>query len=224
VPAALVTGASSGIGQAIAADLVAQGWDVTAVARRPERGAPDGSAHLAADVSTEDGCVRAVREHVARAGRLDVLVTAAGINLHAPVAESSADVFDEQMAVNARGPFLLAREAIPHLVDARGLIVVVASLMSVEGGAGMGGYAASKHAALGLVRSLNLELNDRGVRATALCPAFVATPMVLPWATVPAQEMIQTDDVVRIVRMLIELGPNCVVEELVVLRTGRVDL
>jgi NAD(P)-dependent dehydrogenase (short-subunit alcohol dehydrogenase family) len=224
VPAALVTGASSGIGQAIAADLVAQSWDVTAVARRPERGAPPGSVPLAADVSTEDGCIRAVREHVERAGRLDLLVTAAGINLHAPVAESGVDVFDEQMAVNARGPFVLAREAIPHLLEARGLIVVVASLMSVEGGAGMGGYAASKHAALGLVRSLNLELNGRGVRATALCPAFVATPMVLPWATVPADEMIQTDDVVRIVRMLVELGPNCVVEELVVLRTGRVYL
>ena len=92
-----------------------------------------------------------------------------------------------------------------------------------EGGAGMwaamrrrgGARAACARSTFG---------SARGAEATLLFPAFVATPMVLPWATIPAEEMIQTDDVVRIVRMLVELGPNCVVEELVVLRTGRVQL
>jgi NAD(P)-dependent dehydrogenase (short-subunit alcohol dehydrogenase family) len=218
-----VTGASSGIGQAIAADLVAAGWEVSAVSRHPQRGAPAGSVPLACDLAREEDCVRAVAAHAERFGRLDLLVSAAGLNIHAPVAETSADVWQQQVDVNARAPLLLAREAIPMLVAAGGQIVVLSSIMGVEGGATMGAYAASKHAAVGLVRSLNMELNGRGVRATAICPAFVATPMV-EWASVPREEMIQPADVARMVRMLVELSPVCVVEELVVRRTSEVPL
>jgi len=221
VPAALVTGASSGIGQAIAADLLALGWDVTAVSRDPARGAPDGAFAVAADVGQEAACVDAVARHLERFGRLDLLVSAAGVNLPGNIAEAPIAVWEQQMAVNGRGPYLLAREAIPALVQARGLIVVVASLVAVEGAQTMGAYAASKHAALGVVRSLNLELNARGVRATALCPAFVATPMVT-WSDVPPEEMIQPADIARMVRMLVEISPNCVLEELVVRRTAAV--
>ena len=223
MPAALVTGASSGIGRAIAADLVAAGWDVSAVSRDPGRGAPAGTLPVACDLAHEEECVRAVAVHAERFGRLDLLVCAAGLYLRGAVAETTGEGWQRQMDVNARAPLVLARESIPLLVAARGQIAIVASLLGVEGGSAMAAYAASKHAAVGLVRSLNLELNGRGVRATAICPAFVATPMV-EWSTVPPEEMIQPADVARVVRMLVELTPACVIEQLVVRRTSEVPL
>jgi ketoreductase len=219
MPAALITGGSSGIGRAIAADLAGDGWDVTIVSRSPERAGLAGVASFAADLTQEGACVDAVADHRERVGRLDLLVNAAGVGVSAPVDSYPATAWDLQFALNVRGLYLVTREALPLLRASRGLIVNLSSVAGVSGAATLSAYAATKHAVIGYTRSLNEELLSAGVRATAICPAFVDTPMT-DWIKghVPAEEMIQPEDIARTVRYLLDLTSACHVPELVIRR------
>ena len=214
MPTALVTGASSGIGRAVAADLLAAGWELTAVARDPGRGRLAGAQEVAADLADEDACRRAVEAHRERFGRLDLLVNGAGVSIGAPVDEVATSDWDRQFAVNVRGLFLVTRGALPLLREARGLIVNVASISGLRAGHAQSAYVAAKHAVVGFTRALNEDLRGTGVRATAVCPHFVASPMTA-WIAdrVPFEEMIQPEDVARTVRFLLELSPVCLVPE-----------
>jgi 3-oxoacyl-[acyl-carrier protein] reductase len=214
---ALVTGASSGIGRAIAADLLADGWAVTAVARDPARGELAGAHEVAADVSDEQACIAAVAAHAARFGRLDLLVNAAGVGVGGPVEGSRTRSFDLQFAVNVRGLYVICREAIPLLRASRGLVVNVASITGVHPQPGLAVYGATKHAVRGLSGALQAELRDDGVRITALCPGFVDTPMTdFVKRSVPATSMIQPADCVAAVRFLLTLSPACLVPEIII--------
>jgi NAD(P)-dependent dehydrogenase (short-subunit alcohol dehydrogenase family) len=219
--AALVTGASSGIGRALAADLLASGYGVSAVARDPARAGLEGAYEIAADLRGEDACCEAVRAHRERFGRLDVLVCCAGVGVSQPVSEISAKALDLQLDVNLRGLVLVVREALPLLLEARGLVVALASVLGLRGDASLPVYAATKHAVVGFTRSLAEEVTARGVRVTAICPAFVATPMT-SWVQgrIPPEEMIAPEDVVRALRFLLELRPPCHVPELAIERVG----
>jgi NAD(P)-dependent dehydrogenase (short-subunit alcohol dehydrogenase family) len=221
--AALVTGGSSGIGFAIARMLREEGFDLTLAARKPEKleaAASELHAHaVTADVSQEEDCIRLVAEHRDHFGRLDLLVNSAGVGIAGRVEELSTKYWDLQLGVNLRGLFVITREALPLLKAARGLIINLASIAGTLPTPSLAAYGASKAAVISLTRSLNAELDGDGVRATAVCPAFVDTPMAA-WAGIPAEEMIQPEDCAEIVRMLLRLSPPARIPQVVVERVG----
>jgi NAD(P)-dependent dehydrogenase (short-subunit alcohol dehydrogenase family) len=224
--AALVTGGSSGIGLAIARMLRGEGFELTVASRRPERieaaAAELGATAVAADVSDAAACERLVAEHRARFGRLDVLVNSAGIGIAGRVEDLSAKHLDLQLGVNLRGLFLLTQAAIPLLRESRGWIVNLASIAGTLPTPGLAAYGATKAAVISLTRSLNEELDADGVRAVALCPGFVDTPMA-QWSGLTGDEMIQPEDCAEVVRMLLRLSPRARIPQVVIERAGSVN-
>jgi 3-hydroxybutyrate dehydrogenase len=173
----IVTGAASGIGRAIAQRLVDEGADVLAVDLEPDPGGP-GVAH-AADLTTREGNRGAVDAAVERFGRLDAIVPNAGFQHVAPIGEFPEDRWDGLIDLLLTSPFLLARYAWPQLqASGEGRVLVVASVHGIVASPFKAGYVAAKHGTVGLVKSLALEGAEHGIRATALCPGFVRTPLV----------------------------------------------
>lgn len=171
--AALVTGAASGIGQAVAQRLEADGLQVLAVDREPIDGG------FAADLTDPAQNAAAVREALHRFGRLDVLVPCAGVQHVAPVHEFPQDKWDLIVALLLTSPFVLAREAWPALrASGAGRIVVIASAHALAASPYKAAYVSAKHGVLGLVRTLALEGAGDGICATAVCPGYVRTPLV----------------------------------------------
>ncbi len=190
---ALITGAASGIGRAIAQRLVDDGWQVLAVDREPDPAGP--GVPFRADLATREGNGAAVAAAVERFGGLDVLVANAGFQHVSPFATFDEDRWDELLAVLLTSPFLLARYAWPHLqASAEGRILVVASVHGLVASPYKTGYVAAKHGAVGLVKSLALEGAADGIRATAICPGFVRTPLVEAQAVAIATERGITND------------------------------
>jgi NAD(P)-dependent dehydrogenase (short-subunit alcohol dehydrogenase family) len=224
--AALVTGGSSGIGLAIARMLRDEGYALTLVSRRPERvqAAADelGAAAIAADVGRPEECERLVAEHRERFGRLDVLVNSAGIGIAGRVEDLPAKHFELQLGVNLRGLFLVTQAAIPLLREAHGWIVNLASIAGTLPTPGLATYGATKAAVISLTRSLNEELDADGVRAIAICPGFVDTPMA-EWSGIAADEMIRPEDCAEVVRMLLRLSPHARIPQVVIERVGSSD-
>jgi 3-hydroxybutyrate dehydrogenase len=174
---ALVTGAASGIGRAVAERLVDDGWDVLAVDLEPDN-APGGEA-FTADLTTREGNRAAVETALERFGRLDALVPNAGFQHVAPVEDFDEDRWDALLALLLTSPFLLSRYAWPALRAAgNGRIVVVASVHGLVASPLKAGYVSAKHGVLGLVKTLALEGAEHGIRACAVCPGYVRTPLV----------------------------------------------
>jgi len=221
--AAIVTGGSSGIGLAIARMLRDEGYDLTLASRRPEKveaAAKElGAVAVAADVADEAACERLVAGHRERFGRLDMLVNSAGIGIAGTVESLSAKHLDLTIGVNLRGLFLVTQKAIPMLRESRGWIVNLASIAGTLPTPGLSSYGATKAAVISLTRSLNEELDADGVRAVAICPGFVDTPMA-EWSGIPGDEMIQPEDCAEIVRMCLRLSPHARVPQVVIERTG----
>jgi NAD(P)-dependent dehydrogenase (short-subunit alcohol dehydrogenase family) len=223
VPSALVTGGSSGIGLAIARMLREEGFALTLAARTVERleaaAAELEAASLAVDVRDEEACAGLVAAHLERHGGLDVLVNCAGVGIAGRIGDMSAKHFDLQQAVNLRGAFLVTREALPALRESRGYVVNLASIAGTIPTPGLASYGAAKAALIALTRSLDREEADAGVRATAVCPGFVDTPMAA-WTGIPGQEMIQPEDCAEVVRALLRLSPYARVPVVVIERAG----
>ncbi len=221
--AAIVTGGSSGIGLAIARMLRDEGYDLTLASRRPEKveaAAKElGAVAVAADVADEAACERLVAGHRERFGRLDMLVNSAGIGIAGTVESLSAKHLDLTIGVNLRGLFLVTQKAIPMLRESHGWIVNLASIAGTLPTPGLSSYGATKAAVISLTRSLNEELDADGVRAVAICPGFVDTPMA-EWSGIPGDEMIQPEDCAEIVRMCLRLSPHARVPQVVIERTG----
>ena len=219
--AAIVTGGSSGIGLAIARMLRDEGYDLTLASRRPEKveaAAKELGAVAVADVGDEAACERLVAEHRERFGRLDMLVNSAGIGIAGTVEDLPAKHLDLTVGVNLRGLFLVTQKAIPMLRESRGWIVNLASIAGTLPTPGLSAYGATKAAVISLTRSLNEELDADGVRAVAICPGFVDTPMA-EWSG-PGDEMIQPEDCAEIVRMCLRLSPHARVPQVVIERAG----
>jgi len=176
-PRALITGAASGIGRAIAQRLVDDGWQVLAGDREPD---PEGPGEpFSVDLATREGNRAAVAAAIEQFGGLDALVANAGFQHVSPFDAFDEDRWDALIAVLLTSPFLLARYAWPHLKSSgEGRILVVASVHGIVASPFKAGYVAAKHGAVGLVKSLALEGAEHGIRATALCPGFVRTPLV----------------------------------------------
>jgi NAD(P)-dependent dehydrogenase (short-subunit alcohol dehydrogenase family) len=221
--AALVTGGSSGIGLAIARMLGDEGYDLTLASRRPERvqaAAEElGAVAVAADVGDAEDCARVVAEHRERFGRLDVLVNSAGIGIGGTVEDLPAKHLDLQLGVNLRGLFLVTQAAIPLLRESRGWIVNLASIAGTLPTPGLATYGATKAAVISLTRSLNEELDSDGVRAVAICPGFVDTPMA-QWSGIAGDEMIRPEDCAEVVRVVLRLSPHARVPQVVIERAG----
>ena len=221
--AALITGGSSGIGLAIARMLRDEGFGLTLVSRRRkkiEAAAEElGALAVAADVGDADECARAVAEHRGRFGRLDVLVNSAGVGIAGTIEQLPAKHFDLQVGVNLRGLFLVTQAAVPLLRESHGLVVNLASIAGTLPTPGLATYGATKAAVISLTKSLNEELDGDGVRAIAICPGFVDTPMA-EWSGIPSDEMIQPEDCAEVVRMCLRLSPHARIPQVVIERMG----
>ena len=226
MPSALVTGGSSGIGLAIARMLRDEGYDLTLASRTQEKieaAAAELGAHaIAADMGKEEDCIRVVAEHRERFGGLDVLVNSAGIGIAGTVESLQTKHIDLQLNINLRGLLLVSREAIPLLRETKGWIVNLASIAGTAPTPGLTVYGATKAAVIALTRSQNAELDAAGVRAIAICPGFVDTPMA-QWSGLAAEEMIKPEDCAEIVRMCLRLSPRARIPQVVVERVGSSD-
>jgi len=230
---ALITGGSSGIGLAIAQALVDAGMRVVVVGRNRARlraaarrlfaGGRGGTSPVlavAGDVSKPGDVRRAVRQALGRFGRIDLLVNNAGTPGRGRVEDLSEGDWDRVLAVNLRGAFLCTRAVLPSMKrQRRGYIVNVASLSGKIGMAGSAAYCASKFGLVGLSQSVGEEGAPWNIRATAICPAYVNTPMVRG-APVDPLRMIQPQDIAATVLYLVRLTDYAVVKEVVVERLG----
>jgi NAD(P)-dependent dehydrogenase (short-subunit alcohol dehydrogenase family) len=233
--AAIVTGASSGIGLAIADVLGQEGYGLTVAARRPEKleGAVAGLREKGYDVASvagplgdEEGVKAVVAAHRERYGRLDVLVNNAGVGIGAPVADIETRKLDIQLGVNLRSIILFYRETV-DLLRAAGqehrsaLVVNTASIAGKRGEAWLSVYSATKGAVVNFTQAMHKELSDEGIKSTALCPGFVDTPMTdFVKGSVPPQEMITPGDIAEAVRLLLKLSPACIIPEIQFIRPG----
>jgi glucose 1-dehydrogenase len=208
----LVTGGSSGIGQAIAVRFAAQGANVAinylttpdeavdteeqvhaCVRKVRQHGVRDVLVH--GDVSCEDDAVRMVGEAAERLGGLDVLVNNAGIQISRPSEELGSADFDRVLAVNLRGAFLCAREAIRRfLADEKpGVVINVSSVHQVIPRPSYLGYSVSKGGMQNLTRTLALEFGGRGIRVNGIAPGATITPINRAWINDPVKaEMVAT--------------------------------
>jgi NAD(P)-dependent dehydrogenase (short-subunit alcohol dehydrogenase family) len=200
-----------------------EGFGLTLVSRRPERveaaAAELGAYAVAANTGDADDCMRVVAAHRERHGRLDLLVNSAGVGIAGRVEDLPAKHLDLQLGVNFRGLFLVTQAAIPLLRASRGWIVNLASIAGTIPSPGLATYGATKAAVISLTRSLNEELDADGVRAIAICPGFVDTPMA-EWSGIAPEEMIRPEDCAEVVRMCLRLGPHARIPQVVVERAG----
>lgn len=233
--AAIVTGASSGIGLAIARMLGEEGYGLTLAARRPEkltaaaeelRAAGHDVQDVAGPLSEEDAVKAVVAAHRDRFGRLDVLVNNAGVGIGAAVADIETKRLDMQLDVNLRAVVLFYRECAALLraagSDHRGALVVnTSSISGKRGQAWLSVYSATKAAVVGFTQAMNKELANDGIKSTALCPAFVDTAMTdFVKGHVQPSDMIRPEDISEAVRMLLKLSPACIVPEIIFERPG----
>jgi NAD(P)-dependent dehydrogenase (short-subunit alcohol dehydrogenase family) len=176
--AALVTGASRGIGAAIAQRFVAEGARVVNASLIEPVYDDSAVTSIIGDVSDTHDAERLVDEAAERLGKLDILVNNAGVELEATIEHTSPDEWDRVMAVNAKGPFLCSKFALPHLRRTRGVIVNTASVDAFWGEPELAAYCASKGAVLALTRCLALDHAKDGIRAVAICPGYVRTDLL----------------------------------------------
>jgi NAD(P)-dependent dehydrogenase (short-subunit alcohol dehydrogenase family) len=233
--AAIVTGASSGIGLAIARVLGEEGFGITMAARRPEKldGAVAGLAAdgfdvqaVAANLADEAEISKVVAAHQERYGRLDVLVNNAGVGIGSVVGEIDTKRLDMQLDINLRSIVLFYREALPMLQAAAAehnnvLVVNTSSISGKRAEGWLSVYSATKHGVVGWTEAMNKELGPHGIKSTALCPAFVDTPMTdFVKEHVAAEEMIRPEDIAESVRYLLKTSPACIVPEIMFTRPG----
>ncbi len=233
--AAIVTGASSGIGLAIARVLGQEGHAITMAARRPEK-LENAVAELkseglevdgvAANLADEAEVQKVVADHKERHGRLDVLVNNAGVGIGATLDEIQTKRLDMQLDINIRSIVIFYRECLEMLKAAgaehnNALVVNTSSISGKRAEAWLSVYSATKHAVVGWTEAMNKELGPQGIKSTALCPAFVDTPMTdFVKETVKAEEMIRPEDIAESVRFLLRVSPACVVPEMMFVRPG----
>lgn len=184
---AIVTGASRGIGEAIAMALARFGCNVLVTAR-----SADGLSKVAANIEALGGCAAVAAGDLAddafraslvpaaeeQLGGLDILINNAGLGVYGPVCVAREEDWDRVMGLNARAPFFLCRDAIPHLRDSEfATIINIASVVGIKGYVNQALYTASKHAMMGYTKVLAQEVAEAGIRVHAICPGGVDTDM-----------------------------------------------
>ena len=226
---AIVTGAGRGIGRSIALTLARAGARVSLAARtevqleavRAEIEAIGGQAVCyPLDISREADVMRLVKGTVDHFGRIDIVVNNAGVGVYGPLEQTSTASWDHLMAVNARGPFLLCREAIPYLrKNRRSFIVNISSVMGVKGYPNQSAYTASKHAILGMSKVLAKEVHQEGIRVHVICPGGVDTDLVgQARPDLNRAELIAPQEIADVVLFLVTQRGNAAIDEVHVRR------
>jgi short-subunit dehydrogenase len=233
--AAIVTGASRGIGLALATVLAEEGYGVTLTARKPDLLAQSANTlrerglevqHVAVNLADEESVRDVVTRHREAFGRLDVLVNNAGVGIGAAADEHRTKHLDLQLDVNVRAIVLFYRECVQLLRSAgaehRGALVVnMASMAGKAPQPWLSVYSATKAAVVAYTTAMNKELNDAGVKSVAFCPGFVDTDMSdFVKESIPAEDMLRTSDIAEALRFMLRLSPNCVIPEIVFQRPG----
>jgi NAD(P)-dependent dehydrogenase (short-subunit alcohol dehydrogenase family) len=233
--AAIVTGASTGIGNALAEMLGAEGYALTVNSRRAEKLEPAAEAlrakgydveAVAGSVADEAVVKEVVARHRERFGRLDVLVNNAGVGAGQAIGDLTTKMLDLQLGANFRHLPLFYRETLDLLEAAAAehktaLVINTSSISGKRGEAWLSVYSATKHAVVGFTQAMNKELGGQGIKSCALCPAFVDTPMTgFLEGKVSADQMVQTSDIAEMVRALLRLSPGCTVPEIIFEQTG----
>jgi short-subunit dehydrogenase len=233
--AAIVTGASRGIGYALAETLGDKGYGLTITARKPEgieqaanqlreRGVE--VDHVAGNMADEDAIREVVSRHRERHGRLDVLVNNAGLGIGAAAGEGQTKHIDLQLDVNLRAIILFYNECAEMLKAAgaehkQALVVNLASIAGKNPQPWLSVYSATKAAVVGYTQAMNKELNGDGVKSVAFCPAFVDTDMTeFVRGQVPQEEMLKTSDIAQALSFMLSVSPACVVPEIIFQRPG----
>jgi 3-oxoacyl-[acyl-carrier protein] reductase len=185
---AIVTGAASGIGAAIADAYAAEGANLLLADRDADRLAAAVERHTAAgtraagvvvDVTDADQTKAMVEQCLAEFGRIDILVNCAGMLTEAPLVEMPVEMWDDMIAVDLRSVFLCCRWAVPHMVaQGSGRVINVASQLGIKGGEGLVHYSAAKAGVIGLTKALAREVAPHGVLVNAIAPGPVFTPLV----------------------------------------------
>ncbi len=226
---AVITGAGRGIGKAIALRLGREGLQLTLVGRNKknldkvaeEITALDGQTlQCSGDLADPSFPSRVVQETVSRFGGLDILINNAGIALSKPLEETTTQDWDYQIAVNARAPFLLCREAIPHLKKSLiSTVVNISSVVGTKGYVNQGAYTASKHALMGLSKVLARELHSSGVRVHVVSPGGVATDLITSMRPdLLEKALISPEEMADIIWFLLSHRGNAVIDEVNVRR------
>ncbi len=226
MPTALITGATEGIGRAIAFALGRAGYQVGVCARTPSKlrtlldelaAAGITAAGYPADVGLEADVATLISHLTAALGPIDVLVNNAGIAVLKPFAELTLDEWNATMATNLRSLFLVTRAVLPGMRERRrGSIVNISSLAGRNGFAGGTAYTASKHAVLGFSRSLMLEVRADNVRVIAICPGSVDTPLIRTQTAFATrlEKILQPEDVADTVLAALALPERAMISEL----------
>lgn len=217
---AMISGASRGIGAAIAQALAARGWALSLGVRTPDKLQPLPPApallvhrYEARDAASETAWVEAT---ASRYGRIDAVIANAGIMIPKSVVEASDDDLEALLDINVKSPFRLVRAAWPWLAQGgRGRVVTVVSLSGKRVKTARAGlYAVSKFAALAFAHGVRHAGWDLGIRSTAICPGFVATDLAAGVSTRPLDSMIQPADLAAIVAMVLDLPNSASIAEL----------
>jgi NAD(P)-dependent dehydrogenase (short-subunit alcohol dehydrogenase family) len=222
---ALVTGASRGIGKSISLALAAQKATVILAARDEQKLTETASAisenggrsHIIKlELENESSINKCVNDIENQFGKLDILVNNAGITHSALLENTKTDDFDRCIAVNARGPFIMIRQALPLLRKAKqGYIINIASVVGVKGYPMQSAYGASKHALRGMTISLAEELTDTNIRVHLLCPGGVDTELVSQVRPdIKKDDLITPDEIAELVLYLVTHKGNAVLDEL----------
>ncbi|MGD0019047.1 MAG: SDR family oxidoreductase [Candidatus Limnocylindrales bacterium] len=182
---AIVTGASRGIGRATALELARRGASLVTMARSAGpladlsseiRALGSDALAIPGNAAVSHDVTRVIDAAIARFGRIDILVNNAGIGILGPLSAATDEDFDGQIAANVRSVFLFCRAVIPVMErQGGGSIVNIASISGLKGFANAGVYCATKFATIGLSRSLDIELREKNIKVTAICPAGVDT-------------------------------------------------
>lgn len=228
---ALVTGASRGIGRAVALALAARGAAVALAARSAEalgvlageiQSAGGRALALPADLADDAALLELIPRTVAQFGKLTVLVNNAGLGLYGPLEQAAAGDWDRVMRLNARAPFLLCREAIAPLRAAGGgAIVNIASVVGIKGYVNQAVYTASKHALMGFSKVLAQEVQKDGIRVHTICPGGVATDMAA--AARPDLDpagLIRPEEVAEVIAFLLAFRGNAMIDDIHLRRAG----
>jgi NADP-dependent 3-hydroxy acid dehydrogenase YdfG len=228
---AIVTGAGRGIGHAVATALAREGATVVLAARTRQQLASiaaaireSGGAALAipTDVTQDAGVEAMVEQAIAELGRLDILVTAAGLASFGPVVGTKPGEWDGMLAVNLRAVMVTCRAVLPMMIrQRRGTIINIASVAAQRPIPGAAVYTATKAGVIGFSRVLAEELRAEGVRVGVLVPGAVDTPL---WDTIPnspdRSRMLRPEDVARAAVLMASLPPGASLEELTLLPQG----
>lgn len=213
----MISGASRGMGRAVADRLVASGFRVSGGMRDPSK-LPESDNVLSCrfDAEEQNSAEAWVAATMERFGRIDAVVNAAGINPKVRVTDDGEDELDQMWRVNVKGPLRVVRAAFPHLAaSGYGRVINLGSL-SAKRVASNVGYAMSKFAVLALTHGIRREGRDAGIRATVICPGYVATDMTIGETEIARHEMSQPEDIAALVEMSINLPNNAAVSELLV--------